>query len=102
MNQNYDKQIHLQEIAKQFYMNASYISVLFRKVTGKTFSQFLAEIRMNRACLLLDQTDKSIDEICLNVGYSDYYSFIKAFKKQIGKSPGKYRKGEIDQTSMSE
>lgn len=91
IHRHYYERIRLTDLANQFFINANYLSIIFRKTTGKTFSQYLAEIRMKNACELLKNTDMSIEEICYNVGYTDYYGFIKAFKRLYGITPSKFK-----------
>ena len=65
---------------------------LFLKETKKTPKFFLLELRMHRAVALLANTEKSLDEIALETGYSNRYHFSKVFRDYNGISPIRYRK----------
>ncbi|MCM1113882.1 MAG: AraC family transcriptional regulator [Clostridium sp.] len=90
INENYTTAT-LENTAKHFYLNSSYLSVLIKKELGKTFSELIREIKMNEAATLLLTTNLKIDEICTAVGYKDTTQFIKTFKKYYGLSPKKYK-----------
>lgn len=89
----FSNEIRLLDISDMFFINPNYLSMLFKKTTGKTFSQYLTDIRMRKAYEMLSRTELSIEEVSSSVGYTDYYSFIKAFKKAHGITPGKFKKG---------
>ncbi|MFD1906816.1 helix-turn-helix domain-containing protein [Paenibacillus rhizoplanae] len=69
-----------------------YCCQLFKKNLGKTFSEYVAELRIRKARGLLQQTDLSIESIAIQSGYVDYYYFNKVFKKHCGMTPAKFRK----------
>ena len=64
----------------------------FHKYTGKSIMEFVRDIRMEKACYLLKNTDLSVSEISAQVGFYDYNYFCRTFKKQIGMPAKKYRK----------
>lgn len=92
LNRHFSEEIKLKDVSDMLYINTNYLSIIFKKTMGKTFSQYLTEIRMKEACELLNHTAYSIEEVCGKVGYTDYYSFIKAFKKINGITPGKFKR----------
>ena len=57
-----------------------------------TFSQFLTDIRMNKARELLEDTDMQIEEIGNSIGFQDYHYFISVFKKHSNLTPSQYRR----------
>lgn len=89
INENYMKDIALQNIAKMFYLNFTYCSSQFKKITGKSFSEYLTEVRMKKAYQLIKQNAVKPVDACFQVGYNDYYYFNKVFKKYFGYSPTK-------------
>ena len=91
IHDHFDKSIYLQDLANRFFISPSYICDLFRKHLGKTFSEYLSDLRIDRAADLLMKTGKSAAEISELVGYRDYYYFTKVFKTRMGISPQKYR-----------
>ena len=82
--------ITLKDIAKHFFYHPNYISTLLRREIGKSFSEILLELRMERAASLLKGTNLSIEKIALMLGYSNSSNFYKAFREYYGKSPRDY------------
>ncbi len=91
INNNYTRDLNLKQIAEQFALNYTYCSDLFKKMTGFPFTVYVTRLRVNKACLLLKDTDTSIEHICLSTGFSDYHYFAGVFKKQTGLTPSQYR-----------
>ncbi len=94
VNENYaDKELSVEKICSHLGVSAAYFSTVFKKETGKSFTNFLTDVRMNRAVeLLLNQEGKTYI-IAEAVGYSDPNYFSYVFKKQFGVSPSKYKQG---------
>lgn len=90
--ENYHRELYLKDLAAKFYINQFYCCELFRKFLGKTFSDFIAGLRTEKACELMKCKALSIEKVAEMVGYNDYYYFNKVFKKYYGTSPAKYRK----------
>jgi two-component system, response regulator YesN len=89
---NYMKQISLEEVSQTVGFNATYFSSLFKKETGYTFLEYLSEIRINKAKELLKETNHNVTVICEQVGYSDIKHFTKIFAKHTNLKPNEYRK----------
>lgn len=85
--------VSLSDIARHFGYHANYISSLLHKETGRTFSQILLSLRMERAVLLMQGTTLSLDEIAAMIGYGDTSNFYKAFRAHFGTSPREYGSG---------
>lgn len=85
------KSISCQEIAKQVNMNKDYFSRLFKKEIGQSFTDYLMEKRIEKATLLLLQTDYSIEEISRLIGLENPSYFYRLYKKKMGKTPGSLR-----------
>lgn len=92
IDSNFQSELYLKDLSVKFLINQVYCCQLFKKNLGKTFSEYVTELRMKKACELLKHTELSIDEILAKVGYMDYYYFNKVFKKQCGITPTKFRK----------
>jgi two-component system response regulator YesN len=73
-------------------MNPNYLSTLFKKVTGKSFVDYLTEYRIEMAKAFLKKGDIKINDIASKVGYSNPGYFTKTFKKKVGISPQDFRK----------
>ncbi len=91
INENYDKDLSLKELAKIFPFNPSYLSAVISKGTKKTFIEILTSIRMEKAAEFLVNTDYSISSICSMVGYTNRTHFYNLFQKQYGMTPKEYR-----------
>jgi two-component system response regulator YesN len=93
---NYHQEISLKKIAEAVGINPFYLSHLFRKEMGISFLEYLTSVRLSIAKKLLQQTNLSIIEICLEVGYQDPSHFAKVFRKKEGIRPTEYRKNLIE------
>ena len=94
MNENYSNpNISLNTVAQVANMSATHFSAVFSQQMGKTFVEYLTEIRMEKAKELLRCTDKSSGEIAFDVGYNDPHYFSFLFKKINTCSPRDYRLG---------
>ncbi|HOV24815.1 MAG TPA: helix-turn-helix domain-containing protein [Pseudobacteroides sp.] len=87
-----DPSISLTKVASKFYMNPSYLSRIFRQVTGYTFVEYITRTRINNALKLFKETDLKGYEIGERVGIHDPNYFGKCFKKYTGMSINTYRK----------
>lgn len=89
------EELSVQALAEMEYMSAGYYRALFKKVTGSSPSDYIAEQRINRACQLLAETTQSIDSIAASVGISDRLYFQRFFKKRMGVTPYRYRADSV-------
>jgi YesN/AraC family two-component response regulator len=91
---DFQEDLSVTELAEQAGFSSSYICRLFKLEVGKSFVQYLTEIRMEHACKLLSQTNLSVAQIAKRVGYWDVKHFSKMFKREVGVTPVEYRKSE--------
>lgn len=92
VEKNYQYDISLTQMANEiFFMNASYLSRVFKAGTGKTFSRYLIEYRMQKAAKLLTERDLRISDVAQAVGYNDASYFIRTFKSFYQMTPEQYR-----------
>lgn len=89
---NYGKKILLEEVAEKFGFNPNYFSEIFKKETGKNFSVYLLEVRMEAAKVLLRDSQETVYEIASQVGYKDAKFFSQQFTKVVGVKPKEYRR----------
>lgn len=87
----YKDEISLAMMAERFHLNVTYLSELFKKQTGSTFSDYVAEVRLSRAELLLRDTSMRLADIAEWTGFSTASYLSAAFKKRFGLSPADYR-----------
>jgi two-component system response regulator YesN len=92
MSSKFTEDIHLSEIADELCVTPNYLSRLFRQETGRSFSDYLSDLRMEKAIELLKSSTLKIYQIGDAVGYSNPRYFSEWFQKQTGMSPGEYRK----------
>jgi two-component system response regulator YesN len=88
---NYREQISLEDVSNYVGFNAAYFSYLFKREVGRSFLEYLTDVRMQEAKHLLSDSTRSIGEIAERVGYIDSKYFSRAFKKIMGISPSQYR-----------
>lgn len=92
IHQGYDSDITLQQIADKLEMSASQISRIFKEESKLTFSEYVIQYRMKKACEWLLNTDMSIKEISDRLRYTNVQNFSRTFKQIIGVPPGEFRK----------
>lgn len=92
IRKNYSQRISLDEIAGLVGMNTQYFCRYFKKFIGKTLTEYINEIRIEKAAEYLIKTDTKIIDIAICCGYDNIGYFIKRFKDQKNVSPSEYRK----------
>lgn len=92
IHENINDNLFLSDIADSLGMSESTFSRFFKKNAGRSFTDYVIELRIGRACRLLSETRQTISEICFNVGFSNLSNFNKHFLRQRGKTPSEYRK----------
>lgn len=89
--QHYDKQITLEDVAKQAHMTRQAFCRYFKKHTLHTFLSFLNQVRINEACKkLTDGSYDSIATVAYNCGFNSIANFNRVFKSTTEKSPSEY------------
>ena len=91
VKEEFQRSISLEEVSKKVSMTVPAFCRYFKKITGKTFTQFVNEYRLAHAAKLLHEKQISITEICFESGFNNFSHFNKQFKKFTGKSPSVYR-----------
>ncbi|MFC0472286.1 response regulator [Halalkalibacter kiskunsagensis] len=91
VNENFNKDITLDEVAELYYISPAYLSNIFSKKFGVTMFEFIIDKRIRTAKKLLQTTNYKVSEISKQVGYSNQRYFNQVFKKHVGTSPGRYR-----------
>ncbi|PTN10139.1 AraC family transcriptional regulator [Mangrovibacterium marinum] len=88
---NYNKKIKLEEVANLVDLSVVSFSRLIKQRTGKTFVDFLNELRLGFATRLLIESNKTITEICYECGFNNISNFNRIFKKSQGCTPSEFR-----------
>lgn len=87
-------------LAGKFGLAPSYISSLFRRKTGVSPIEYIAGLRMKKACQIIEQSPQMpTKDVAELVGYKDPLHFSKSFRKLIGQSPAEFRQAVTDQGS---
>lgn len=91
MHQNYHRPLHLDELAEIAALSLSGLHRMFLRHTGVRISDYLIRLRIGEACSLLSSTQKPVQFIASEVGYSSAANFNRQFKRLRGMSPRTYR-----------
>ncbi|WNS42924.1 response regulator [Paenibacillus sp. MMS20-IR301] len=94
LNQNYAQDMTLQHIAERFFISRENVSRKFKQITGENLSDYLTNLRVEKAKMLLQNTNLRLSQISELVGYEDEKYFSRVFKKSTGVTPREYRKHE--------
>ena len=89
---NFKYEIGLSSIADELFVHPTYLAKKFKEETDKTISEYINEIRVKEAKMMLKTTEFKIEDIAYYVGYNDKKYFSKVFKKIYNQSPSDYRK----------
>ncbi len=88
---HYMEDISVEHIASHFGVHRSHFSSYFKQFTQKTPKQFITNLKMNKAARMLQEKQFTFTEIALSLGFSDLYSFSRAFRNYYGASPKTYK-----------
>ncbi|HEY6913184.1 MAG TPA: AraC family transcriptional regulator, partial [Paludibacter sp.] len=91
LNNNYIRNVGLDEIAAVASMNTSAFCRFFKNNTGRTFKHYILELRVSDACKQILSTDKSISQIGAECGFETVSYFNNVFKKNVGFTPSAYK-----------
>lgn len=94
-----NESLMLKDVAAYAYISSSYLSIILKKETGKTFIEYLTDIRMEHAAKLLRETEFKNYEIAEACGFSNPTYFSTVFKNIYGISPSSYRRREKEASS---
>lgn len=91
ISKSFSENLTLDDVAAHVHLNPAYFSTLFRQSTGSTFKEYLNMVRVEESKRLLSNTELSIIDISMAVGFMDQSYFSKVFKKYTGLTPKQYR-----------
>lgn len=92
IEEHYDEDLSLTEVAKKMGFSSSYFSRTFKEMTGINFKEWLNKVRISYAQELLLKSEQSIADIALSCGYGNLRNFYRVFTKLTGCSPSEYSK----------
>lgn len=91
ISKNFTSNLTLDDVAAHVHLNPAYFSTLFKQSTGSSFKEYLNMVRIEESKRLLSNTENSIIDISMAVGFMDQSYFSKVFKKYTGLTPKQYR-----------
>lgn len=91
IDENYEKDLRLEDISRQIYLSVGYLSRIFKTETGYSFREWLHRVRIEKAKKLITDTNLKYYEIAEKVGYRDYKYFAAYFNKLCGCSAKEYK-----------
>ena len=92
VEENLSEPLTREEIAQKVHFHPAYLSRLFRKKTGMSLSEYISQIRIERAKELLSRSEQKVSFIMNHLGYYNLSHFTRTFKKMTGYTPQQYRK----------
>ena len=88
---HYHENIMLIDLSEKFNLTPKYCSTLFKKFSNDTFKNYLNQMRIEKACRILEKNPgMKIQDLSEKVGFSSSNSFIRAFSRVMGITPGTY------------
>ena len=94
---NYTKDIFLDSAAEHVNISPAYLSRIFKKNTKTSFTQYVMNLRLEKATEYLINFDYNIYNISEMVGYTNIYYFYRIFKNKYGCTPSEYRKEHVNE-----
>lgn len=94
IRENYSRPIHVNELADAAHLSRCHFSVAFKTHTGSSPYRYILRFRLAAAKQLLCSTEKTVDEIAEQCGFADPTTFIRAFRRETGRSPTAFRRAD--------
>lgn len=102
VNSSISHQLSLAFVAEHVGVSPTYLSKIFKSITGSNFNEYVTELRLERAEVLLREKKLSVQEISYRVGYQSTHHFIRLFKEKQGMTPKQYQKALIGEYTVAE
>src|SRR5262245_26659405 len=93
MDRAYAEPLDVRAVAAVACVSEAHFIRSFRAVFGETPHRYLQRRRVERSMFLLRETDRSVTDICLDVGFTSLGTFSRTFREIVGESPTQYRSG---------
>jgi AraC-like DNA-binding protein len=91
MDRSYAQPLDIAALARIAHVSEAHFIRTFRATFGETPHRYLQRRRVERAMFLLVQTDRSVTEVCFDVGFASLGTFSRTFRAVVGRSPSEYR-----------
>ncbi len=95
MDRAYAQPLDVPALARLAYVTEAHFSRTFRATFGETPHRYLQRRRVERAMFLLRETDRSVTDICFEVGFGSTGTFSRTFRDIVGRSPRTYRREAV-------
>ena len=93
MDRAYAEPLDVRSVAAVAHISEAHFSRTFRAVFGETPHRYLQRRRVERSMFLLRETERSVTDVCLDVGFTSLGTFSRTFRQIVGESPSDYRAG---------
>jgi AraC-like DNA-binding protein len=93
MDRAYAEPLDVRSVAAVAHISPAHFSRCFRDVFGETPHRYLQRRRVERSMFLLRETDRSVTDVCFDVGFTSLGTFSRTFREIVGEAPSEYRKG---------
>jgi AraC-like DNA-binding protein len=93
MDRSYAEPLDVRAVAAVAHISAAHFSRSYRAVFGETPHRYLQRRRVERSMFLLRETDRSVTDICFDVGFGSLGTFSRTFREIVGETPSGYRSG---------
>ena len=93
MDRAYAEPLDVRAVAAVAHISEAHFSRCFRAVFGETPHRYLQRRRVERSMFLLRETDRSVTDVCLDVGFTSLGTFSRMFREIVGETPSGYRSG---------
>src|SRR6186713_3058159 len=93
MDRAYAEPLDVASVAAVAFVSEAHFIRTFRAVFGETPHRYLQRRRVERAMFLLRETERSVTDICMDVGFTSLGTFSRTFREIIGETPSSYREG---------
>jgi len=93
MDRAYAEPLDVRGVAAVAHVSEAHFSRSFRAAFGETPHRYLQRRRVERSMFLLRETDRSVTDVCLDVGFTSLGTFSRMFREIIGETPSSYREG---------
>jgi transcriptional regulator GlxA family with amidase domain len=93
MDRAYAEPLDVRAVATVAHLSQAHFSRSFRTAFGETPHRYLQRRRVERSMFLLRETDRSVTDVCFDVGFSSLGTFSRTFREIVGEAPSEYRLG---------
>src|SRR5262249_20905663 len=93
MDRAYAEPLDVPAVAAVAHISPAHFARTYRQVFGETPHRYLQRRRVERSMFLLRETDRSITDVCLDVGFTSLGTFSRTFREIVGETPSAYRRG---------